>query len=43
MNYLYTYVRWVWKTLIGRFNKVLFYLFIDLFIYDLSVGTRQLH
>ena len=24
MNYLYTYVRWAWKTLIGRFSKVLF-------------------
>ena len=25
MSYLYAYVRWIWKILIGRFNKVLLY------------------
>ena len=33
MNYLYAYVRLVWKTLNGRFNKLKFYFtFLILFV-----------
>ena len=36
MNYLYAYVRLVWKTLNGRFNKLKFYFtFLILFIREL--------